>query len=280
MSDAVVCDLDGVVYRGESSMPGAREALAALEGAGLAVSFATNNSAREPGAVVDKLLRVVGYRARVEQVITSSLVAASLIEAGPVLIMGESGVESAVLDAGFELTDDPLAAATVVVGLDRHLSYAGVTLAAAAIRAGARLIATNRDPTFPSETGLLPGAGACVAAVETAAGVRGATAGKPSAAMRRLVEQRHPEGTIWMIGDRPDTDIALAQGPRWRSILVLTGVTESLDGADPKPDHVVDDLSAAARLILRERSDGAEALRDEPVPPGAPLDPGDPSVSS
>lgn len=273
MSDAVVCDLDGVVYRGERSMPGAAEALAALDGAGLAVSFATNNSAREPAAVVDKLLRVVGYRARIEQVITSSLVAASLIEAGPVLIMGESGVETAVLDAGFELTEDPQEAATVVVGLDRHLSYARVSVAAAAVRAGARLIATNRDPTFPSETGLLPGAGACVAAVETAAGVRGVTAGKPSEAMRRLVEQRHPEGTIWMIGDRPDTDIALAEGARWRSILVLTGVTTSVDGADPKPDHVVDDLSDAARLILRERSDRAEALGEEPLPPGAQVDP-------
>lgn len=269
MSDAVVCDLDGVVYRGERSMPGARDALAALEGAGLSVSFVTNNSAREPAAVVDKLLRVVGYPARVEQVITSSLVAASLIEAGPVLIMGESGVETAVRDAGYELTDDPLSAATVVVGLDRDLSYTGVTRAAAAVRAGARLIATNRDPTFPSETGLLPGAGACVAAVETAAGVRGVTAGKPSEAMRRLVEQWYPDGTIWMIGDRPDTDIALAEAPRWRSILVLTGVTASGDGVDPSPDHVVDGLPDAVRLILSERSDGA----GEASPPGAPVDP-------
>lgn len=273
MSDAVVCDLDGVVYRGESSMPGAREALAALEEAGLPVSFVTNNSAREPAAVVDKLLRVVGYPARVEQVITSSLVAASLIEAGPVLIMGESGVEMAVRDAGYELTDDPLTAATVVVGLDRQLSYNGIARAAAAVRAGARLIATNRDPTFPSETGLLPGAGACVAAVETAAGVRGATAGKPSEAMRRLVEQWHPAGTIWMIGDRPDTDIALAEAPRWRSILVLTGVTASGDEVDPSPDYVVDGLPDAVRLILSERSDGAGNAEEEASPSGTRADP-------
>lgn len=250
MNGAVVCDLDGVVYRGDRATPGAGQALASLEAAGLALSFATNNSARAPGVVAEKLLRVAGYAARPEQVVTSSLAAASLIQRGPVLIMGESGLEAAVTEAGFTITDDPGAAATVVVGLDRRLSYQRVARAAAAARAGARLIVTNRDPTFPTESGLLPGAGSCAAAVETAAGVVGVTAGKPSEGMRLLLEQRHPEGTIWMVGDRPETDVALAAGPRWRSILVLTGVTASAQGVTPAPDLVAPDLSAAAKLIL------------------------------
>lgn len=250
MRAAVVCDLDGVVYLGDQPTSGAREALLALEEAGLTISFATNNSAREPAAVAAKLARVVGYDAGTDQIITSSLVAASLIDEGPVLIMGESGVEAAVLEAGFTLTDDAGSAATVVVGLDRNLSYERVALAAAAARAGARLIVTNRDPTFPAQSGLLPGAGACAAAVETAAGVRGVTAGKPSEAMRGMIERRHPEGPIWMVGDRPDTDVALANGGRWRSILVLTGVTPDYEDPDPKPDHVAADLAGAVRLIL------------------------------
>lgn len=250
MSGAVVCDLDGVVYRGRTALPGAGDALGELEAAGLSLLFVTNNSAREPATVVEKLADVVGYGAEEHQIITSALVAASLIEAGPVLVMGEVGIESAVREAGFQLTDEPGLAATVVVGLDRGISYERVAAASGAARSGARLIVTNRDPTFPVEGGLLPGAGACAAAVETAAGMTGVTAGKPSEGMRRLIESRLPDGPIWMVGDRPDTDIALAAGPRWRSVLVLTGVTTDASTADPPADFVVADLAAAVKLIL------------------------------
>lgn len=250
MKGTVVCDLDGVVYLGSTPTAGAREALLSLEEAGFVLFFATNNSAREQSAVATKLAQVVGYPARPDQIITSAIAAAGLIEVGPVLIMGERGVEAAVAARGFETTDDPAAARTVVVGIDRALSYDRVARAAAAVRAGARLIVTNRDSTFPTENSLLPGAGACAAPVEVAAGVRGETAGKPSAAMRAEIERRHPEGPIWMIGDRPETDLALASGPRWRSVLVLTGVTSSAEGVEPAPDLVAADLAGAVRAIL------------------------------
>lgn len=250
MIRAVVCDLDGVVYRGQTATPGAKEALRTLDEAGLSPYFVTNNSAGEPAGVQRKLAEVVGYRADVDRIVTSALVSASLVETGPVLVVGEIGIVSAVEGAGFEVTEDPSQAATVVVGLARNLDYQGVARAADAIRAGARLIVTNRDPTFPVEGGLLPGAGACAAAVEVAAGVTGVTAGKPTPAMREVIEARVPEGDIWMIGDRPDTDIALASGPRWHSILVMTGVTDSTENLDPEPDHVVADLTEAVALIL------------------------------
>lgn len=250
MIGAVVCDLDGVVYRGNTATPGAKEALQALDEVGLSPYFVTNNSAGEPIGVQSKLAEVVGYRTDLDRIVTSALVAASLVQAGPVLVVGEAGIIAAVGDAGFAVTEDPSEAATVVVGLARNLDYQRVARAADAIRAGARLIVTNRDPTFPVEGGLLPGAGACAAAVEVAAGVTGVTAGKPTPAMREVIESRVPEGDIWMVGDRPDTDIALASGPRWHSILVMTGVTDSIENLDAEPDHVVADLTEAVDLIL------------------------------
>lgn len=250
MIGAVVCDLDGVVYRGRTATPGAREALESLDRAGLTPFFVTNNSAGEPEGVQAKLAEVVGYRAGLERIVTSALVAATLVEEGPVLVVGEAGVYSAMAGAGFGITEDPSSARTVVVGLDRRLDYQKVARAADAVRAGARLIVTNRDATYPVEEGLLPGAGACAAPVEVAAGVTGVTAGKPTAGMREVIESRVPDGDIWMIGDRPETDIALASGRRWRSILVMTGVTDTTDGLDPEPDHVAADLRAAVQLIL------------------------------
>lgn len=256
MSRAVVCDLDGVVYRGDAPTRDAGSALRRLDDAGYRLLFATNNSARPPSHVRDKLETVTGYVAVEDQIVTSSVVAASLIVDGPVLIVGEEGVLEAVIGAGFDVTTEPGEAKTVVVGLDRRLTYEKVARAADAVRAGAALVVTNRDPTYPVEDGLLPGAGACAAAVETAAGVVGVSAGKPSAAMREMIERRLGEGPIWMIGDRPDTDLALASGSRWRTVLVLTGVTSDPSGVAPAPDQVTADLAEAVETILT--LDGAD----------------------
>lgn len=246
----MVCDLDGVVYLGETPVVGAADALTKAEAAGWKVLFATNNSARPPADIVAKLARVAGYRAVEDQVVTSAMVAGSLVKVGPVLVVGEVGVEEAVTGYGFELTEASELAGTVVAGLDRGLSYDRIHRAAAAVRGGAAFIVTNRDPTFPTDTGLMPGAGACAAAVEIAAGVTGTTAGKPSEAMRRFIELRAAPGPIWIVGDRPDTDLALAQGQRWHSALVLTGVTSSADAVEPIPDLVAPDLPAAVDALL------------------------------
>ncbi|MGH8912612.1 MAG: HAD-IIA family hydrolase [Acidimicrobiia bacterium] len=250
MNGTLVCDLDGVVYLGETAIVGAADALVKAEEHGWRILFATNNSARPPADVVAKLLRVAGYHAVEDQIVTSAMVAGSLVRVGPVLIMAERGVEEAIVDHGFELTDVPGLARTVVAGLDSGITYDRIDRAAAAVRAGAELIVTNRDPTFPTDHGLLPGAGACAAAVETAAGVVGVTAGKPSEAMRQFLERRSTPGPIWIVGDRPDTDLALAHGERWHSALVLTGVTSSARGVEPVPDLVAPDLAAAIAGIV------------------------------
>lgn len=250
MSLTVVCDLDGVVYLGNSAVPGSAAAIERLRSEGVRVLFATNNSARPPEQVAAKMKRVGEIEAAADMIVTSSIVAAGMITRGPVFVAGELGVETAVRRAGFDLTDDPAKASTVVAGLDRGLSYDRVAAAADAIRGGARLIATNRDPTFPTDRGLLPGAGACIAAIEAAAGVTGQTAGKPTAHMRRHIEAMAEDGPIWMVGDREDTDIALAKGDRWRSVLVLTGVSGQPEAKSSAATLVAADLAEAVDVIL------------------------------
>jgi 4-nitrophenyl phosphatase len=119
-----------------------------------------------------------------------------------------------------------------------------------AIRNGARFIATNDDATFPTENGLMPGAGAIVAAIAAASGVSPIVAGKPNEAMRSLIRSRGV-GRAWVVGDRPDTDVAMASAePDWSSVLVLTGVTDETSADSNHADHVVPDLSAAVDLVL------------------------------
>lgn len=250
----VVCDLDGVIYRGETEVPGAGAALTRLADAGVGITFVTNNSARTAEQVADKIGRVTGFHPEPASVVTSAMAAVSLLSQNdaPVFVVGETGIREALRSEGIDMTEDEAEARSVMVGVARHISYDLLAQASAAVRAGARFIATNSDPTFPAADGLLPGAGSIVAAVATASLTEPEFAGKPNAAISDLVNARVGDD-VWVVGDRLDTDIALAESvAEWRSVLVLTGVSSESD-TGPVPDHVVADFAAAVELALANR---------------------------
>ncbi len=246
----VICDIDGVIYLEDRLVPGSDVALRRLEDAGVTVHFATNNSTKAPSTVSEKITRITGVAVDPASIVTSSQAAVHLLgdDRGPVMVLGGDGIVSALSDAGIEMTDDPKVASALLVGLDVELTFERLSRAADAVRRGARFIATNIDPTLPVADGLVPGAGSIVAAVRTTTGVEPEVAGKPQAPMRALLRAKGI-GEAWVIGDRVDTDIALAAAePDWRSILVLTGVSRAEEGGDA--DYVVADLAAAVDLVL------------------------------
>lgn len=251
---SVLCDLDGVIYRGSRPIPGVSDALERLLAAGVSVFFITNNSTRAPEVAAEKISTLTGVAVSGDQVLTSSQAAVTLLGAAdsPVLVVGEDGLRDVVAEAGHGLTDDPSEARAVVVGLTRSLTYETISGAMEAIRNGARFIATNDDTTFPTEDGLAPGCGAIVAAIAAASATEPEVAGKPNPAMKDLIRLR-VVGSAWVIGDRLDTDIALASDEEgWRSILVLTGITDEATASRAEVDHVVADFPGAVDLVLRD----------------------------
>ncbi len=250
MSRTVICDLDGVVYRGSEALPGAADALERLVASGFRVVFVTNNSSRTETQVADKLKKVVGYRPGIDDIVTSARAALALVpEGASCLVVGGEGILEAIESAGLSVTEDPDEADCVIVGLDREFDYQRMDVASRAIRSGAVFVATNVDPTFPAEDSIMPGAGAIVAALEAASGVKPLVAGKPEKPIRDLIRSRGV-GDAWVIGDRIDTDIAMARAEDgWASVLVLTGVTPS-GGDTGGADHVAADLAAAVDLVI------------------------------
>jgi 4-nitrophenyl phosphatase len=251
----VLCDLDGVVYRGGRVLAGASEALARLGRAGVRTIFITNNSTRTPEGSAEKISSLTGVDVAPDDVVTSSLATVGLLDPDddPVYVVGEEGVSDAVARAGLTVTASGDEANSVVVGLTRSLSYEMLSEAMKALITGARFIATNDDGTFPTETGIMPGAGAIVAALEAASGRNPVVAGKPNAPMRELIRSKGVS-RAWVIGDRLDTDIALARDEEdWTSIMVLTGVTSRSEVPEGGVDHIVDDLPAAVDLVLAGR---------------------------
>lgn len=249
-----VFDLDGVVYRGELGIPGAGDALTRLQDAGWKLLYATNNASKTPQAVADKIASTTGFVADPAAVVTSAMAAAHFMDGRyrSAYVLGLEGLRGAVHSVGISVGDSTDVEA-VVVGIDFDVTYDAIATAAAAIRTGAAFVATNTDATYPTDGGrLAPGAGAIVAAVATASGVEPIVCGKPHAAMGAMITELAEGPTIWMTGDRIETDIELAKNHGWRSILPLTGVTDSLDGipADRLPDHVVASIADVPAIIL------------------------------
>ena len=245
-----VLDLDGVVWLSGQPIAGAPEAVARLRAAGNRVLFLTNNSAptlEEHAAA----LRAAGVEADGADVVSSAVAAGSLLLPGQrAVVVGGKGIRHALSARGIEVVDDGASPDAVVVGRVPHLDYDELADAATAIRAGARFVATNTDPTFPTPDGLLPGAGAVVAFLTAASGRRPEIAGKPHQAIARLVTDRFGQ-VDFVVGDRLDTDGAFAEAVGARFALVLSGATSSEDippGA--RPTLVADDLADAVGRVI------------------------------
>jgi HAD superfamily hydrolase (TIGR01457 family) len=247
--DAFLFDLDGVLYRGDEQVRGASEAVARLRGAGKRLSFVTNNSSRTPEAVVRKLAGV-GVTASADEVETSAMATAEILGARGVrtaFVVGEEGVRAALEGAGIAVVGaDGPTPDVVVVGWDRGADYAKLAAASLYVQRGASLVATNADASYPAPAGLLPGAGALLAAVTTATGATAEIVGKPHPPLLRAALERAGGGRPLVIGDRLDTDIEGAAALGWPSLLVLTGVTTRSDLASSKlqPTYVGEDLLA------------------------------------
>jgi HAD superfamily hydrolase (TIGR01450 family) len=251
----VCCDLDGVIWRGAEPIPGSADAVSALRAAGLRVVFLTNNSNPTVAQYLERL-QLAGITAEPDDLCSSAQSAAALLlrELQPgarVLAHAGPGVVEALRAAGFDVVDSGRVDA-VVVGWHRDFDFDGLAAAADAARDAGRLVATNLDPTYPVVGGLLPGAGALVAAVATASGRSPEVAGKPAPPMVELVRERYGEHGV-VVGDRPSTDGALAGALGWPFALVLSGVAGSPGEEpipDPPPPFVAADLAHLAPALI------------------------------
>lgn len=249
--DAVVCDLDGVVYAGARPIDHAVEVLNRLS---VPVVYATNNAARTPAQVGDHL-RGLGVVVGDDLVLTSSLaaareLAASIPSGSPVLAVGGEGVGSALRAVGLHpiTPGDEGEVLAVLQGYGPQVTAADLAVAASAIRAGARWVATNDDLTLPTEVGPAPGNGSLVSAVRNAVDVDAEVIGKPHPPMYTLAAQSvdaDPARTV-AVGDRLETDIAGAHASGMAGALVLTGVHDAGDAAaappQMRPTYVLTDL--------------------------------------
>jgi HAD superfamily hydrolase (TIGR01450 family) len=249
---AWILDLDGVVWRGGDPVPGSAETVARLRDEGQRLLFVTNNSSQPVAEVIEKLAGM-DIQADEDEIATSALAAAEMLEPGTTaLICAGAGVDEALERRGVEGVRDGEADA-VIVGFHKEFDFDRLTSAYQAVVGGARLIGTNDDPTYPTPEGAIPGGGSLLAAVAVAAGVEAEVAGKPHQPMADLIRSRlgdEVDGAV-LVGDRPSTDGKMAALLEVKFALVMTGVTDKDEVPDdPPPAHVADDLQSLVSELL------------------------------
>jgi HAD superfamily hydrolase (TIGR01457 family) len=250
-------DLDGVVYRGDELLPGAKEFVAWLDASHKKYLFLTNNSFASETQVLAKLTRL-GIHTDASHILGAGQAAvkniAHRLPGATIYVVGEAPLTELVQAHKLKVANQSSSLADVVlVGLDRTFDYKKLTEATLAVRAGATFIAINRDPLLPIKGGVIPGCGAMVAAIEAASGVKPEVVGKPQPmllqeAMRLLHSQ--PDETV-MIGDGLETDIAGGKAAGTHTLLVLSGKDsrESLTKSEIEPDHVYENLAAVVEDV-------------------------------
>jgi 4-nitrophenyl phosphatase len=244
-----VIDMDGVLYRGDAVLPHVCDFLEALDRYDVPFVLATNNSTRSSEQYVEKLAHM-GVAVAASRILTSGqATAARMKEEYPrgstVYVVGMDALREAIFADGYFVPAGK-DAQVVASGADFELTYENLMIATLAIRRGAGFIATNGDTTFPTEEGLIPGAGAILAALEAATNVSPEVIGKPSTGM--LIQGAallgtEPGATV-MLGDRLDTDILAGRRAGFTTLMVLTGVStlEELATSELQPDVLLPDL--------------------------------------
>jgi HAD superfamily hydrolase (TIGR01450 family) len=250
--DNLILDLDGCVWVGDASTPGAPDAVAELRGAGKGLMFSTNDSRRSPEEYVRKLWSL-GMKASLEEVVTVGAALQYALagrERSAVYVIGSAALFRHVADAGHRIvngTDRATRADIVVIAGHDEFNYRELREATQAVLAGAEMIAADRDRVFPMPDGMWPGSGAIVAALEYATERTARVVGKPEPGIFRAALDRLGDGRTLVVGDRLDADLRGAAAAGLDAAIVLTGVA-SIDQAqaasDPAPVAVADDLRA------------------------------------
>jgi len=249
----LILDMDGVLWKDSKPIGDLPYIFKGISDLGLKVVFATNNATKSIEEYQQKLASF-GVQVEPEQIITSAIAAAKYLQQHYpsgiwVYVVGSASLKDTIHQHGFQVCDDAErnSAQIVLVAMDTSLTYEKIRNAATQIHQGADFIATNMDATFPTPQGLLPGAGACVAAIATAAEKQPLLIGKPQTLMYELAFQTLglAPHEVMAIGDRLETDIAGAQKAGCLAGLVLSGVTDETKAHrwQPKPDLIAKDLT-------------------------------------
>jgi len=247
----VILDVDGTVVHGDEAIPGASEALQAIEQAGCQRVFISNNPT-DPPAAYESRFEGAGLAVDREEVFTAGTVTIDYLTAehadDQLYVIANPGFLDQLAETAIETTADPTAADALVASLDYEFDYEQLCETVVALQDGTPFIGTDPDILIPQSGPDVPGSGAIIHAIEGVAEREvDVICGKPSAYARRTVLEylECPPEECLVVGDRLDTDITLGSDAGMSTAVVKTGITddERLANSSISPDYVLDSIA-------------------------------------
>jgi HAD superfamily hydrolase (TIGR01458 family) len=255
MISGVLLDLAGVIYEGESALPGALDAVDQIRHAGLSLRFVTNTTRMTKHMVLERLARL-GLSVTESELFTPAQAAREWLarnDCSPSLLVHPD------LAQEFQDDSDRVHRAVVIGDAGEAFHYASLNRAFRELIDGAKLVALAKNRSFKDADGTLSlDAGAFVAALEFASQRAALVLGKPAPGFfeAALTSMDCPPKHAVMIGDDAEADVAGALlAGLGGAVLVRTGKYCRGDEArfDPRPTVTVERLSAAVDWILAHR---------------------------
>ena len=248
-------DMDGVVYCGSTLVQGADKFIETLKERKIPFIFLTNNSRSTRRDLALRLNRL-GIDVADKNIFTSAMATAQFLAKqkpnGSAFVLGEGGLILALHENGYNIVDK--APDYVVVGEGRTLTLEMVEKAIDFIIDGAKLIATNMDPSPQYKGWMKPGVRAVTAMLEEATGKKAFSVGKPSPIMLRAARKALNLQTAetFMVGDTMSTDILGGVQMGCTTVLTLTGITtkEDLVNYAYRPDIIVESVASPEMFAL------------------------------
>jgi len=236
---AVLCDIGGVLYVGDTPIEGAIEAVTKIKER-YPIRFITNTT-QKTGAQVVKKLQELGFDIAEDEVITA-------------LDMTKMFLEEHQSSADFLLTDNVIGffdslkqypvKYVVVSDAQDNFSYENLNIAFRTLLQGSKLVAVANNRYFKDDNNELSmDAGCFVSALEYASGQKAQLIGKPSKEFYHLAAKSLNAGPneCVMIGDDIESDVSGAQQAGIYGILVQTGKFSEKDlDKGIMPDEVLE----------------------------------------
>lgn len=248
-----ISDMDGVIYDGNSILPGVKEFVDWLYKEDKPFLFLTNSSERSPRELRQKLARM-GLDVDESHFYTSALATANFLkEQSPscsAYVIGAPGLVNALYDVGITMND--VNPDYVVVGETDSYNYNMIIKAVQLVNKGARLIGTNPDMTGPSDMGIIPACQALISPIALSTGKTPFYVGKPNPLMMRTglkMLNVHSADAV-MIGDRMDTDVVAGMESGLMTALVLSGVStlENIKVFSYRPSIILNGVGDIAKI--------------------------------
>lgn len=275
----LLLDLDGVLALKGAPVPGAPEAVAALERAGIPYRIVTNSSlvSRDTLAAWGRALGFAAPAERFQSALTASAELVRREFAGrPVFVITSDDARREfaglnVLDAAAVDAAPDRVAAVVLGDSPDQLTRDNLNRAFRAVLAGAALIGMHRNPWWLTPDGPTLDAGAFLVALEWATKRRARIVGKPEPAFFRIAirrmaaeaasrgEARLRRRDLAMVGDDAFSDIGGARRAGLRTVFVRTGkhgdaeLARAASGARGyRPDAVAPSIAEVVAALVGE----------------------------